>query len=104
VVGLGIVGGAGLFAVKYHQQTTNKYFSALQTAKIDYFYILRGPTSISNLALIYSFKALVVIGWKKHIYLEKDAVPPRSHFILNLIRYEDGFSGSIGTDHSQCFE
>jgi hypothetical protein len=23
---------------------------------------------------------------------------------LNLIRYEDGFSGSIGTDHSQCFE
>ena len=75
LVGLGLVGGAGLFAVKYHQPTTNKSFSSLLTAsndklsKIKYSYLSRGPifdwvdsTPINNIALRDSFKAVAVIG------------------------------------------
>ena len=75
IIGLGLVGGAGLFAVKYHQRTTNKFFSSLLTvsndelSKIKYSYLSRGSmsvgvdkTPINDLALRDSFKALAVIG------------------------------------------
>jgi len=75
IIGVGLVGGAGLFAVKYHQRTTNKFFSSLLTvsndelSKIKYSYLSRGSmsvgvdkTPITDLALRDSFKALAVIG------------------------------------------
>lgn len=75
VVGLGLVSGAGLFAVKYHQRTTKKFFSSLLTAsndnlsKIDYSYLSREPmfdgvggTPINNIVLRDSFQAVAVIG------------------------------------------
>ena len=34
-VSLGLVGGVGLFALKYHQRTTNKFFSLLLTTSND---------------------------------------------------------------------
>ena len=73
---MGLVGGVGLFAVKYHQRATNKFFSSLLTtsnsklSRIKKFsYLLRGPMFVGNgevpinsLDLRDSFKAVAVIG------------------------------------------
>eukprot|EP01035_Chromulina_nebulosa_P002619 gene2619-3561_t len=73
VIGLGLV---GLFAVKYHQRATNKFFSSLLTTsnrKLSRIYkssyLLRGPmfakngkAPINSLDLRDAFKAVAVIG------------------------------------------
>ena len=73
---MGLVGGVGLFAVKYHQRATNKFFSSLLTtsnrklSRIKKFsYLSRGPMFVGNgevpinsLDLRDSFKAVAVIG------------------------------------------